>query len=110
MVRRIGFDDAEGSGAVRRRGQRWRADRIVETHKHPPATPESRAARIADRYRRQAGVASAQGAEPQTLGRILRKPIVFILGLIFFHVFFIAFLIIRAIWLARQSRGRVMDV
>ncbi len=110
MVRRIGFDDDEASGAVRRRGQRWRADRVVETHKHPPATAESRARRIAERYRKQAKVATAQGEQQATFGQILRKPLVIVLGLIFFHVFFIAFLILRAIWLSRQPRGRAMDV
>jgi hypothetical protein len=111
MVRRIGFDDTEeASGAVRRRGQRWRADRRVETHGHAPMTPEARARRVAQKYDKQAEVKSAKNGEPAGFGRILRNPIVLIVGFLLFNVFFIAFLILRAIWLARHRRGVMMDV
>ena len=111
MVRRIGFDDTnEGSGAVRRRGQRWRADRLVETHGHAPMTAEMRARRMAQRYSKRTGVKSAKNGEVASFGRILRNPIVLILGFLLFNVFFIAFLILRAVWLARQRSGQVMNV
>ena len=109
MVRRIAFDDDEASGAVRRRGQRWREERVAEAHGHAPMTPEARTRRMIERNDKRKRVAPA-GRERTGFGRFLRNPIVLILGFLLFNVLFIAFLIIRAVWLASLGRRTGVDV
>ena len=124
MVRRIAFhdEDDEASGAVRRRGQQWREERVSTLHRHqpvakkspvtkPPAT-KAPVTKVAP-HRSGKNGAWTEGPRmsegPGPFGRFLRNPLVVILGILVFNVFFIVFLILRAVLLSRGARRPTME-